>query len=379
MCVAAGLVGCSRTKQEDSSRPASATSSRSPTTCGDGQRAPAEACDFGVDYEEGCPDGWGICWECDQTCQGFRLHTLDEDWGACAVHVNGRLYARREYDARGHNVLVELDDDYDGKFDHSARAAFDENGKQLFWERYDEQGRLQARHDMQLGPDGTLTAMLVDADGDGTPDSRWTYHYDAEGNPTRQDRFVADTLQERIMSRFDSAGRQVSWVRDANGDGSPDEEKRYVYDSDGNMKTYESDAAGDGVFEDVHRYKYDAQGNATLEERFAGPDGKAIERSTMKYDERGNRTHWLKDSDADGRIDERFLYGYDARGNLISFEQDTNGDGTIDVKERRAYDSEGKLVTREHRSPSGEGSMKHDYACLAKTIPNAPQRAVKGE
>lgn len=379
MCVVTALIGCSRTEQKDASTPLAATASTAPTKCGNGKQDPGEACDFDVEYEDGCPEGWGICWECDQTCQGFRLHVLDEDWGACTVRVNGRLYSRREYDARGHNVLLEIDEDYDGKFDQGARAAFDEKGNQLFWERYDGVGRLKERNDMRRDPEGRLASMLVDANGDGAPDSRWTYGYDSRGNPTQQDRFVGETLQESTRGRFDAAGRQVSWTRDANGDGSPDERRRYSYDSNGNRTSYESDLDGDGLFEEVRRYQYDTRGNATVDERLARSDGPVTERSRMTYDDRGNRTSWLRDSNADGRINERFRYVYDARGNLTSFEHDTDGDGTIDVRERRSYDSDGKLLTRHHTSPSETWQMTNDYACLAQITPNAPRRKVKSE
>jgi hypothetical protein len=335
-----------------------------------------EACDWDVEYEDGCPDGWGICWECDQTCEGFRLHILDKDWGACTIQVNGRLYSRREYDAWGRNVLVEFDDNNDGKFDQGARAAFDEKGNQLFWERYGEGGRLEERTDMRRDREGQLASMLVDTNGDGAPDTRWSYSYDSRGNPTKQDRFVGGTLRESISGRFDAAGRQISWTRDANGDGRTEEAKRYTYDPDGRMTRYESDLDGDGQFEDIRVYRYDEGGKPIVDERLA-TDGGVIERSRMSYDERGNRTSWLRDSNADGRLDERLRYLYDERGNLTLFEHDADGDGTIDVRERRSYDGEGKLLTRHYTGPSGTQQTANDYACLSNIIPNAPRRRIR--
>jgi hypothetical protein len=371
------LFGCTRTERPDASKRATANPPATPRTCGNGAQDSGEACDFNVEYEDGCPEGWGICWECDQTCQGFRLHVVDEEWGACTVRVNGRSYSRREYDALGRNVLLEVDTDYDGDFDQVARAAFDEKGRQLFWERYGEGRRLEERTDFRHDAQGRVVSMLVNANGDGTADTRWSYSYDSRGNPTQQDRFVGETLQERIHNRFDAAGRQTSWTRDANGDGSPDERKRYTYDPNGNMISYESDLDGDGLFEDVRQYQYDMRGNAIVDERVEMPDGRVVERSRMTYDERGNRTSWLKDSHDDGRVNERFLYVYDARGNLTSFEHDMDGDGTIDMRERRFYDREGKLVRQRRTDPSGTWQTTNDYGCLAKTIPNAPRRRTK--
>ena len=54
----------------------------------------------------------------------------------------------------------------------------------------------------------------------------WTYGYDSQGNPTRQERRVGETIRERVRGDFDAAGRQTSWTLDANGDGQPDERKR---------------------------------------------------------------------------------------------------------------------------------------------------------
>lgn len=371
------LISCSRTEQKGASTPLAAASDMRPATCGNGRRDPDEACDYSVEYEDGCPDGWEICWECDQTCRGFRLHVLDEDWGACTQEVNGRLYSRREYDAWGHNVLVELDEDYDGEFDARAKTAFDAKGNQLFWERYGKSGRLEERVDIRHDAEGRVSSMLVDSDGDRVHDTRWTYHYDSGGNPTEQDRFVGKRLVESIRGRFDAAGRQVSWTRDANGDGSVDERKRYVYDPNGNMTVFESDLDGDGLFEDVRQYQYDMQGNAIVEERIEMPSGRGTERSRMGYDNRGNRTSWL--IEVDGQIKERYRYFYDERGNLTLFEQDEDGDGTLDARDRRFYDSEGKLLRRHHISRLGTQRMTNNYACLAQTIPKAPQRKVKGE
>lgn len=371
------LFGCTRAGQRPDASDSSALSAPStPATCGNGMRDSDEACDWDVEYEDGCPDGWGICWECDQTCEGFRLHILDEDWGACTIQVNGRLYSRREYDAWGRNVLVEFDDNNDGKFDQGARAAFDEKGNQLFWERYGEGGRLEERTDMLRDREGQLASMLVDTNGDGAPDTRWSYSYDSRGNPTKQDRFVGGTLRESIRGRFDAAGRQISWTRDANGDGRTDEAKRYTYDPDGRMTRYESDLDGDGQFESIRVYRYDEGGKPIVDERLA-TDGGVIERSRMSYDERGNRTSWLRDSNADGRLDERLRYLYDQRGNLTLFEHDTDGDGTIDVRERRSYDGEGKLLTRHYTGPSGTQQTANDYACLSNIIANAPRRRIR--
>ena len=123
------LFGCTRTDRPDARKRSTANPPATTVTCGNGAQDSGEACDFKVEYEDGCPDGWGICWECDQTCRGFRLHIMDKDWGACTVRVNGRLYSRREYDAYGRNVLLEVDTNYDGDFDQFARAGYDEKGK----------------------------------------------------------------------------------------------------------------------------------------------------------------------------------------------------------------------------------------------------------
>lgn len=155
--------------------------------------------------------------------------------------------------------------------------------------------------------------------------------------------------------------------------------KRYTYDPNGNMTSDESDLDGDGLFEDVRHYRYDTRGNAIVVARVEMPDGRITERSRMTYDERGNQTSWLRHKDDDGQIDERFLYVYDARGNLTSFEHDKDGDGVIDVRERRFYDSEGKLVKKHRTDPSGTWQTTNDYACLAKTIPKAPRRRIKGQ
>ena len=110
--------------------------------CGDGRISPSEACDTGVAWAGSCPEGWGLCWQCEQGCESWTMITTSSDDGVSTSLRRGTVEAL----GIGHPPPACIE----RTGDNVVRRTFDERGRltrfegiglTADWER-DERGKL---------------------------------------------------------------------------------------------------------------------------------------------------------------------------------------------------------------------------------------------
>lgn len=232
MClyIAAGAVGCRKSRLPKPEQRAGAMEQASPkAVCGNAKVDDGEACDYSVAYEEGCPEGWGVCLVCASDCTHFLTWPVN---AACSItkrrRVEGewRLYWRQDcsYDAKGNveacveksggggvdvvrrsfvrtqdpaTMTIECDANQDGRSDYLERAHYDGHGVRTLWELdEDADGRLESRVESKpptrrssstlpprdYHPGGQTKTKELDANQDGKADWRSVRAYDERGN-----------------------------------------------------------------------------------------------------------------------------------------------------------------------------------------------------
>jgi len=216
--------------------------------------------------------------------------------------------ATSQYDANGNLTRLEYDEDGDGvpELVHSSPHFY----------HYSPEGRL-LRHDFDEDGDGTVDRSEVYTyDTDGNLISRETrngFDYDGDGTP--------DARKSIEFYEYDPQGKLTRVLVDSNGDGRPDSIAQY--DANGNVTRGERDPDGDGILNEIHSYTYDAKENLIREEKDATGDGIMIEIQSYSYDDRGVRTEAISglDEDGDGILDSvTYKATYDANGWIIRSE-----------------------------------------------------------
>ena len=322
--------------------------------CGNGVVDPGEVCDHAVEYEDACPDVWGMCLFCDKTCKGYVL------WGPAHGRIDERRVGRIEallgtsavpptHPSRTLEPLasVTFDRNGDGKNDYSERREYDDHGRP--------------------------TLFRLDWDSENSPDFVASWTYDSSGNETS----------------YEWDGHR----NDGGANGQPDYRGRWKYDVNGNKTLAEQDGdredgGADGKIDYRERWKYDRNGNKTLYEldgdlnpggrnQTHGPfDKKVDHRERWKWDSENRKTFYELDFDADGSFDEREWWQYNASGNTVDHrkavsnyeggyhryheaweyndagqkvvEKSFEEDGTTSRCERYTYDADGRMTLRQH-------------------------------
>ena len=303
--------------------------------CGNGRIEDGERCDFGVEYEEGCPNGWGLCYECDSTCQGFVLvkplkcddtdlpseheeETYNLPHSIACVERHETHVIQRTYDAKGRVTLSRTEWNLDGSFERQERVMYNASGHK--------------------------TEIWLDGDGDEKPEFTYRASLDSERNIISAERHYlpgkASTYRKdwRYKGIFDDQGRLLREEVDTDEDGDPDRVQSFQYDKKGRLVS--ATAWNTWV-----RYAYDNEGRLVFRASDQNGDGLHEWSEQTRYDELGNLVLWERSRD--GKLELRWLYSYHSLGELASTQIDNNGDGTIDFRRDDLIDESGKFVCYE--------------------------------
>ncbi len=201
------------------------------------------------------------------------------------------------------------------------------------------------------GNERPLDAVVrsLDADRDGAPEE--VRYYDARtGALLRKEN---DENYDGTMDTWTTydAGLVAEIVRDANGDGKPDEWERYG--RDGRMETREVDRDGDGTRDAFYSY----EGGSLVEERHDGNSDGRIDRVVHYEQRRIARTE--EDTNGDGVLDTTTFFAAGPGGNEVieRVEKDTDGDGRVDTFERYEQVAGKPSLVRRDEDRNGDGTI----------------------
>lgn len=234
---------------------------------------------------------------------------------------------------------------------------------------YDDAGSLIRRLDVNGGGDRNIEETTYDAagnrisesydrNGDGIPESLYTYAYDAAGNQTyRSDDNDGDGIIDAIYTSFvkiDESGNRTSRsTTDSNGDGIIDSSLTTIVNANGDLTGQFSDDDGDGIIDSSFTATYDEAGNQTRQSFDYDGDG-IFDTTFYTYDAAGNLTSQSSDTNGDGIIDSSSTYRFNAAGNPTLDTFDSDGDGTIDGSTVYRYDEADNLISRSSLDGNGD-------------------------
>jgi hypothetical protein len=185
-------------------------------------------------------------------------------WGV--DHVDGEIDGEilNFYDPVTLNQLhYQNDYEPDGDVDYSWDVAYEANGEDYSWIRYDTDGdgAIDQEIDFEYDDAGLRSRYLYDADGDGAWEEVWTYEYVGE---VRSMAYVDEgddgTIDLTYSYTADSADRIVRIDGDRGTDGVIDEVYAYTYaDLYTSDYTYTVDDDADGSPEETRTYAFDAE------------------------------------------------------------------------------------------------------------------------
>ncbi len=354
-------------------------------------RDEAEACrpdGFGLHT---CPEGWGVCTRCADTCQATLVFRHDDKLtsqpidplGAISVTCTGATAAtgatyQLGYDTRGwladsfvvfgdgrrEEVHLERDDDgwplvlrTVGAEDHTVRWYRDAAGRVTREEKDDGSDFKIDREEMfERDPAGRTLRQRVFGSG-GQPGKDIQFSYDGEGRVVREvtDHDGDGTPDADYRTRRDGAGRVFEVWRDDDGDGKANRIEHTLYDAGGRVtRTWTVDQRGRTTTDE--RRAYDPSGH--LVRTWSDPDGRGpVEWSTWhEVDGAGRPVRTRHDSDGDGKVDLVVERSYDASGREVLERTDEGADGSFDER-GSSYDASGRRV-RIWRDVGGDGSLE---------------------
>lgn len=236
------------------------------------------------------------------------------------------------YDSRGQLERVELDADGDGRFEAEERYRnqrrverredLDGDGRwerKYIWQKdgsavLSEQGRKGKLQKTYYGPDGAITRIEKDGDGDGKMDSTWEYGSGVL-QKVRKPRGVWH-YQNGKLSRAELDG-------DRNGR----TDKIEYYRGDGRLAKVEELAENGKV---RCTWTYAQNGKPQSAEEDTDGDGRCDRRRRFQQD---GTMEQIVDADENGVPEIRELFTGDGR--LISREEDLDGDGVFDLRTGR--------------------------------------------
>jgi len=234
-----------------------------------------------------------------------------------------------------------------------------------------------------FGTDGSRTSTGIDYDGDGVPESQYTYGYDALGRITSfygEQKSVFEDLAYRSTYEYDVAGNLTGGNEDYDygDDHSVDVRYRHTLSLDSLGRrtgdVVDQDASLDGVIDgrEVLKYGYDSRSNNTSfsSDSDVDLDGVLDQKVLFSagYDDRDRSTGSVfeVDNDANGIVDSRttdtYELGRGAHPVRDVYEQDYNADGIVDYRAITVstYDAADNELTRTEDTDS-DADGKTDY------------------
>jgi hypothetical protein len=193
----------------------------------------------------------------------------------------------------------------------------------------------------------------VDTAIDGTIDDKWTYFYDDNDFPTKDelDKSRDGTVDERDEWAFDAHGHVSSYVAKniaADGSATVYYEQHDVYDDRDllieHRYRYEN-VDGDPPTIRLIKYSYDAKGKLVESTTDRDADGSIDAKTKYIYDGGEYYSRTENDSGLDGTIDLVTTYQRNAAGKVTQEDYDFGNDSTIDYKVVRTYDDAGHELT----------------------------------
>lgn len=196
---------------------------------------------------------------------------------------------------------------------------FDEAGRRLEMNAWNEEGELTARTEYRRNENGVLLEEFSPAIGEKEA-VRVTYTLDAAGNAVEKQVFFGEAEEAYQITRME-------------------------YDDAGKMVREES--AGQVIL-----YEYDAAGNQTVCQ-YLLEDGAPGSRTEYGFDEAGNRTE-ERHYRTDGSLEVRLRYAYDEEGRPVRYDQEgSTPDTTLSILYE--YDEQGRLCKQTFLN--GDGTL----------------------
>ncbi len=254
-------------------------------------------------------------------------------------------------------------------------SEYDENGNQLFYVWYEDDGSVSEKVEYAYDAEGNMT-VLVRYNPDGSVEMRVEYEYDTSGNLIAETGIHSDPEGEWISSTvcgYDRAGNLIS--RKAYAEGMFQGGTEYAYDGNGNL-ILQITTDGNGTVTSRHENTFDSAGSPLSETSFKA-DGTVSSKKEYAYDEAGRlileKQSWVRTArtreyeyDGEGLMtrsvytdeDKRQEYIYDGAGNAVSVTV-YRPDGEINFKSESTFDAAGNTLS--YVMFGGDGKIIRGY------------------
>lgn len=275
------------------------------------------------------------------------------------------------YDENGNQLFYAWYED-DGSVEEKTEYAYDAQGNNIAWTRYNKGGGVDVQVENTFDADGNLiseTAYHADEDYY----TSVTYEYDDTGNTVSRKSFSDGVLTSSEEYGYDGYGNQIRSLQ-TDGTGQTIHRSENTFDADGKPLT-EIGYAADGSVNSEKEYAYDDGGRLTAEKWM-----RSSRTNEYEYDSEGRMTHSVHtDSEKrqesffdeagnnvstvvygpDGKVVYRYEHTFDAAGNPLSYVR-FDGSGKIMTGNDRIYDERGQLLTATSFGEDGELTGRTD-------------------
>ena len=279
-----------------------------------------------------------------------------ERWGEATYDENGNEVEWKSYDN-------------EGTITYRRECTYDENGNQVIKE-YGEQDRLVS--EKTYNTDGKILCY-TDYSEEGMEISKSISSYDENGNELKCERYSSDKEGRLELDwvgeyEYDESDRKIvckQYFYNKEGEEiviSFSQESDYVYDNDGKLSIeylYDLDTGEKQLYLWI-THLYNAMGDE-IETKSYGADGvlNKILRWEIIYDENGNCIRNRQKDDFDGKILDDREWKYDDNGNIIE-EVRYGENGDIYFWFASKYDDNGNIIEEVRYDENGDITSKHE-------------------
>lgn len=323
--------------------------SMDPRRCGNGELDRGEACDPAMEFQEGCPDGWGVCQTCLATCRwgfDFSKHATLVRSRDQSHTYHGNYQASYEYDRKGRRTHY--------------RRIWQPSDTKPFHEVADE------GEDLEKNANGTLyRSWKRPIPGVAVRGQEREIQRNTAGLVTSERIHISDPKGDHRSETFfehDTKGRLIREWSDDDGKGQATREMRHTYNALG-LTSLEEFKRG----RRWARWEYNKKTGSPVRWTWLNAD-RASERTRFEYDARGRLALEWHDFDGDGRPDRRVHYECNKQGKMTRERTHTRADVDPQSDIRYEYDKHGKLVRKWEARPDGKPERETRYKYNAQGL-----------